>query len=661
MATRSRLRSIRWKSVLIPATLISFCILLLAPPGAFSADIKALQKTARNELRQGQRQMFNGKIDKAYEHLAAARTAIDDLAAADPGNNRLKSLENKYKKLAKDLERRAPKSASKAAPATAEARKPDKSDKLPGGLVRRLKGLDRAFGKLEEQFAKAAKEPSDALTDFIGTTLSAAENEMASVIKYYGEKVGTDHPEITARQEKLGVYRAKLDEIQSAETAKKDDLTPKAKALGEKVQNLYDAHYAKFEGLYGQNILYKYATDAAEKVRSKIDAVEKTAIPEIKPVLAEIEDLFGTTAMEVDNALHAIDFPSSDRFGNRFEDLKRSVENTAKTRKAVAEWIVSQAKTQGDAVSAKTHAALLAIAHALDPDNATAAGMLKETEAAVAAAGDTMEGIFFSKSPIDPENPQNLTTQFAAGDPIYCLIRTRKSIEDIFKKDWIRINVAIDGKKIHAQFVKLHNADDRAGKTLRFEIAPRPEDMAGYSNPDIEYGTSKANLRQGVQEMTHHLSKLGPGEHTVSMAVQYYGKTWAEGSFTITGDDFGYYAELNQKAAEAMTGATTLPRAKLQNAGLQKEMTALLKDAGWDPVLRLHIVDKDWWIDRVAGGNSAEKSRHIAAAALSKDGNGYFYKKVTFHKDRLISGGYGPLYISHTGDRIEIPEENIDK
>jgi hypothetical protein len=72
-------------------------------------------------------------------------------------------------------------------------------------------------------------------------------------------------------------------------------------------------------------------------------------------------------------------------------------------------------------------------------------------------------------------------------------------------------------------------------------------------------------------------------------------------------------------------------------------------------------VDKDWWIDRVAGGNSAEKSRHIAAAALSKDGNGYFYKKVTFHKDRLITGGYGPLYISHTGDRIEILEENIDK
>jgi hypothetical protein len=661
MATRFRIQSMGWVSVLIPATLLSFCFLLLTPAGVLSADVKALQKTAKNELRQGQRQMFSGKIDKALEHLSAARTAIDDLAAADPGNNRLKTLENKYKKLAKDLERRAPKSASKAAPAAAKAKKPDKSGKLPGGLVRRLEGLDRSFNKLEEQFAKIAQDPGDALVDFTGTTLSAAENEMASVLKYYGEQVGTDHPEIAARREKLDVYRAKLDEIQSAETAKKDDLTPKAKALGEKVQNLYDAHYAKFEGIYGQNILYKYAIDAAEKVKAKIDAVEKAAIPEIEPVLAEIEELFGTTAMAVDNALHAIDFPSSDRFGNRFEELKHSVENTDKTRKAVAQWIVSQAKTQGDDVSAKTHAALLAIAHTLDPDNAAAAGMLKETESKVAAAGDTMEGIFFSKSPIDPENPQNLTTQFAAGDPIYCLIRTRKSIGEIFKKDWIRINATIDGKKIHAQFAKLHNADDRAGKTLLFEIAPKPEDMTAYSNPDIEYGTSKPNLKQGPQEMTHHLSKLGSGDHTVAMSVYYYGKTWAEGGFTISGDGFGYYADMNKKAGQAMTGAVTLPRAKMENAALEKEMTALLKNAGWNPVLRLNIVDKDWWIDRVAGGNSAEKSRHIAAAALSKDGNGHFYKKVTFHKDRLITGGYGPLYISHTGDRIAIPEENIDK
>ncbi len=668
MATRFRLRSIDWRFVLGLATVLSFCIPLLATPRAFSADVKTLEKTVNNELRQGQRQMFSGKIDQAIEHLAAARKAMDELAAADPANSRFKSLENKYKKLAKDLERRAPESAPQAISAAAKAQKPDKDGKLPGGLVRRLEGLDRSFAQLDEQFEELAQDPRDALFDFMGNALSGAENEMTSVLKYYAEEVGADHPEIASRKEKLNAYRARYDEAAAArsaqadaEAAKKGDLTRKAKALGEKVQNLYDAHYAKFEGIYGQNILYQYATDAAEKVKAKIDAVEKAAIPEIKPVLAEIEALFGDSAMAVDNALHAIDFPPADRFGNRFEDLKRSVENTAKTRKAAAQWIVTQAKTQGDAVGAKTHSAMLAIAHALDPDNAAVADMLKQTESAVAAGGDSLEGIFFSKSPIDPEDPQNLTTQFAAGDPIYCLIRSRKSFEDIFKKDWIRIDVAIDGKKIHAQFVKLHNADDRAGKTLLFEIAPKPEDMTGYSDPDIEYGTSKPNLRQGAQEMTHHLSRLDPGDHKVDMSIQYYGNTYAEGSFTISGDGFGYYADLNKKAGEAMTGAVTLPRAKMKNPGLEKEMTDLLKNAGWDPVLRLNIVDMDWWIDRVAGGNSAEKSRHIAAAALSRDGNGYFYKKATFHKDRLITGGYGPLYISHTGDRIEIREENIDK
>ena len=269
--------------------------------------------------------------------------------------------------------------------------------------------------------------------------------------------------------------------------------------------------------------------------------------------------------------------------------------------------------------------------------------------------------ILFAKQPIDPANPQNITTAFNAGDYIYALIQTKKTFEESFKKEWIRIDVKINGKKIHAQFIKLHRPADRAKKTLVFEIAPMPNKMTAYSNPDVEYGSSKANMRQGPQEMTYHLSSLNPGKHTLSFVIGSYGKIYAQGEFTLQGDNYEFYAELHKKAKAAMSKSVSLPRAKMKNPGLASEMKALLQKAGQTSIHRLNIVDKDWWLDRVAGGDSAIKSRHIDAAVLAKDVQGYFYKKVRFQQDRLITGNWGRLYISHTFDRIDIPEANIDK
>jgi hypothetical protein len=185
--------------------------------------------------------------------------------------------------------------------------------------------------------------------------------------------------------------------------------------------------------------------------------------------------------------------------------------------------------------------------------------------------------------------------------------------------------------------------------------------MTAYENPERVYGLSTATMRQGPNELTHHLSQLRPGEHTMSFDITYFGTTWAAGSFTIGGDDFDSYAGLHEEIAEAVAGAVTLPPAQKTDKAMAAEMEALLENAGWDDIHRINIVDKDWWIDRVAGGDSAVKSRHIAAAALARDGDGYYYKICTFHQDRLLTGGFGELYLSHQGDRVPVPEANIDK
>lgn len=173
---------------------------------------------------------------------------------------------------------------------------------------------------------------------------------------------------------------------------------------------------------------------------------------------------------------------------------------------------------------------------------------------------------------------------------------------------------------------------------LPLEVAPAPGQMKAYSDPALEYGKSTAAMRQGPMELSHQLSTLGPGKHTMDFLIRNYGKTYAQGSFTIEGQDFTSYAELNKTAAKAVDASAILPRAKQQDGWMAAKMKLLLNKAGWPEIYRLNILDKDWWINRVSGGDSPISSRHMAAAVMAHDGQVYSYKICTFQQPRLITG-----------------------
>ena len=98
----------------------------------------------------------------------------------------------------------------------------------------------------------------------------------------------------------------------------------------------------------------------------------------------------------------------------------------------------------------------------------------------------------------------------------------------------------------------------------------------------------------------------------------------------------------------------------MKSADLEAQMNALMKERGYK-VERLYLKDKDWWIERVAGGDSAVKSRYIAAAVAFKEDSNYFYSIVKFQQPKLISGTWGALEVMDTGQKKAIPEENIHK
>ncbi len=280
----------------------------------------------------------------------------------------------------------------------------------------------------------------------------------------------------------------------------------------------------------------------------------------------------------------------------------------------------------------------------------------------IANAKQDTGGSVFSKSPINPQSPPASVATFSAGDKIYGMLKAAKPWKALIgSSDYLIVYLYIDGKQKVSKTVGLKRPDLLQRDYVIIDIAPAPENMETYADRDIIF-PEKDGLKFGPELFTKYLSELSPGNHTFRLEVKAYNEVFAAGEFTISGDNYAAYAALLTAVKEGAGKQEKMPRPGMTNIALQNEMIALLKNAGWNDIRRLIIVDKDWWNDLVAGGNSAVKSRHIAAAAAAKAADGsYYYARVTFHQPMLITGNFGKLELTHTGEKKAILEQNIDE
>jgi hypothetical protein len=280
----------------------------------------------------------------------------------------------------------------------------------------------------------------------------------------------------------------------------------------------------------------------------------------------------------------------------------------------------------------------------------------------IASAGQ----VVFSKLPIDPANPANLTTAFKAGDPIYALIIADSPWRSLLKaqdKNEAQVMIFIQTPSGgDNQYITMKTPAAIDSKTLLLDVAPEPEKMRTYRDPAYTYGEGRGYRKIGPISFTYILGRFAPGTHKVTISARHFGDTFAAGTFSIEGQSFDFYTALHEKVKGVDSASARMPEAKLTDNALAANMRKLLANAGWSTVARLVIVDKDWWLDRSSGGDSPIVSRHIAAAAAAKDTDGsYFYKVCTFHQQRLITGAYGPLELTHQGMKRKIAAENINK
>lgn len=84
-------------------------------------------------------------------------------------------------------------------------------------------------------------------------------------------------------------------------------------------------------------------------------------------------------------------------------------------------------------------------------------------------------------------------------------------------------------------------------------------------------------------------------------------------------------------------------------------MRKLAENAGWNKLLRVVIIDPDWWLE-----GSASRYLNVAMAAKDAEGKGY-WRNLQFSQPKLITGAWGALELSKTGIKRSLSEENLNK
>jgi len=277
------------------------------------------------------------------------------------------------------------------------------------------------------------------------------------------------------------------------------------------------------------------------------------------------------------------------------------------------------------------------------------------------AAAAPLKGVC-STSPINPTGPPATTPVFKAGDRIYCMFRVEKTWREALDKGapGLLTYFYIDGAQTLYRYIGFKRPDLFNQNYFLLDIAPDPAQMSNYKDRDVVF-PEKDGVRFGPEMFTQLLGELPPGKHTIRASVESFGQVRAEAEFQIEGSDYATYTALHQSIKGAASSMQTMPRPGMTDKALEAQMGKLVANAGFGKVVRLFIVDKDWWLDRSSGGNSPIVSRHIAATVAVNQGADCAYSVETFYQPRLLTGGWGRLELKGRGQKKPIPCANVNK
>ncbi|MDO9254659.1 MAG: hypothetical protein Q7U54_04035 [Bacteroidales bacterium] len=295
--------------------------------------------------------------------------------------------------------------------------------------------------------------------------------------------------------------------------------------------------------------------------------------------------------------------------------------------------------------------------------------------------------IIFSKTSIDPMQPETSVRNFEAGDAVYAVAYLPKTIQAMYNaQSNAKLDVEVFIYEIKPPLYDYQQPSEEQltfanmrvsgeilkNKYLVIEIAPDPAQTKAYSTPGITFKEFGKKF-DGPVNFTESLSKIEAGKHNFKIVVKCNYSEVASGNLAISGDDFSMYKkrseELNSVAQNAGAKEAVLPAAKKTDATLQAKMNASFKNSNdWksgfidaSEVLRISIIDPDWFIRRnELTGAILHRYIRAAIAVKTKNGNCAYYDLVTFQED-YVGGKFQPLKYDGAGDKIMMDCGNVKK
>ena len=292
--------------------LVSVCLVV----SAVADDTEALLKKVDKDLRNAERDMFSGKTEKAIASLENINIALIKIKQDDPNNPKLKTAENKYSKLVKDLERRTGKdlgggtvTAAAVSTETQLAPKPESSEVSSAKIQSTSEVSNRAASSDPGKLPYEARKPmSDA-----NRNLSSIEKDLNKLVDpgYGGNK-----NQLVGNMEKK-IDQVKIDLSQAKEMAAAKGVTshPDFDEIEIQIGNAEKSIAAATSG-------YEEVKAAASASAKEVDA----DVAELKAVYDKVQPVFNKAS---GNVFHYNDM-------NTVEDVITDIENFEKNMLSVS-------------------------------------------------------------------------------------------------------------------------------------------------------------------------------------------------------------------------------------------------------------------------------------------------------------------------------------
>jgi len=294
--------------------------------------------------------------------------------------------------------------------------------------------------------------------------------------------------------------------------------------------------------------------------------------------------------------------------------------------------------------------------------------------------------IIFSSKPVDVNNPQNVQTEFKAGDPIYAVAYLPDAVKNLYQNQSpnaaLQVEIFIfelkpplysyqQPSEEQLTFANMWiNGTVKNNKYLVVDIVPNPSQTSAYGGKEIIY-KQFGKKYEGPVAFTEALGKLSLGGHKMKVVVKCYYATVAKGEFTLTGNDYSVYTALAEKINDAATNAGTanaeFPKSVTSDPARETKMITALKNSNdWKngrfdatEIIKVAIT-YDWEIRRNEITGAILHRYCIAAFGVKTKAGGCAYYKITFQED-YVGGKFLPLHYDGTGDKVALSCEVLAK